>query len=57
MEFHPLVFVLIAYGIAAVIAVCVAFTVKIIAFIVRDLKTEFSGVHNIAGIYNGLNFF
>jgi len=35
MEFHPLVFVLIAYGIAAVIAVCVAFIVKIIAFIVR----------------------
>jgi hypothetical protein len=35
MEFHPLVFVLIAYGIAAVIAVCVAFIVKIIALIVR----------------------
>ena len=35
MEFHPLVFVLIAYGIAAVIAFCVAFIVKIIAFIVR----------------------
>ena len=35
MEFHPIVFVLIAYGIAAVIAVCVTFIVKIIAFIVR----------------------
>ena len=35
MEFHPIVFVLIAYGIAAVIAVCVAFVVKIIALIVR----------------------
>jgi len=35
MEFHPVVFALIAYGIAAVIAVCVAFIVKIIAFFVH----------------------
>lgn len=35
MEFHPVVFALIAYGIAAVIAVCVAFIVKVIAFFVQ----------------------
>jgi hypothetical protein len=35
MEFHPVVFALIAYGIAAVIAVCVAFIVKVIVFFVR----------------------
>ena len=45
MEFHPLVFVLIAYGIAAVIAVCVAFIVKIIALIVRrkEVATDKGG--------------
>jgi len=35
MEFHPIIFALITYGVAAVIAVCVAFIVKIIARIVR----------------------
>jgi hypothetical protein len=35
MKFNPVVFVLIAYGITAVIAVCVAFIVKIIALIVQ----------------------
>ena len=35
MELHPLVFVLLAYGIAAVIAVLVAFIVKIISFTVQ----------------------
>ena len=35
MELHPLVFVLLAYGIAAVIAVLVAFIVKIISFMVQ----------------------
>jgi len=38
MEFHPLVFALITYGIAAVIAVCVAFIIKIIALIVQRKK-------------------
>ena len=35
MELHPLVFVLLAYGIAAVIAVLVAFIVKIISSTVQ----------------------
>jgi len=35
MEFHPVIFALITYGVAAVIAVCVAFIVKIIALIVH----------------------
>ena len=35
MEFHPLVFVLLAYGIAAVIAVLVTFIVKTISFTVQ----------------------
>jgi large-conductance mechanosensitive channel len=35
MKFHPVVFVLIAYGITAVIAVCVFFIVKIISAVVR----------------------
>jgi len=35
MEFHPIIFALITYGVAAVIAVCVAFIVKIIAAIVN----------------------
>ena len=38
MEFHPWIFVLITYGVAAVIAVCVAFIVKIIAAIVQRKK-------------------
>ena len=38
MELHPVVFALLAYGIAAVIAVCVAFIVKVIAFIVQGKK-------------------
>jgi hypothetical protein len=38
MHFHPVVFALIAYGIAAVIAVCVAFIVKVIAFFVQRKK-------------------
>ncbi|MCJ7604679.1 MAG: hypothetical protein MUO19_01420 [Dehalococcoidales bacterium] len=36
--FHPVVFALITYGIAAVIAVCVTFIVKAIAFFVREKK-------------------
>jgi uncharacterized membrane protein len=35
MKFHPVVFVLIAYGITAVIAVGVYFIVKVIALAVR----------------------
>jgi|GEM_PF-1974910 len=38
MELHPLVFVLLAYGIAAVIAVCVALIVKIISYTVQRKK-------------------
>jgi hypothetical protein len=38
MEFHPLVFALIAYGVAAVIAACVAFIVRAIALIVQRKK-------------------
>ncbi len=38
MELHPLVFALLAYGIAAVIAVCVTFIVKIISFSVQRKK-------------------
>jgi hypothetical protein len=38
MEFHPWVFALIAYGLAAVIAMCMAFIVKIIAAIVQRKK-------------------
>jgi hypothetical protein len=37
-EFHPVIFALIAYGIAAVISVCVTFIVKAIAFFVREKK-------------------
>ena len=40
MELHPIVFALLAYGIAAVIAVCVAFIVKVIAFIVQRKKVS-----------------
>jgi hypothetical protein len=35
MKFHPIVFVLLAYGITALIAVFVYFIVKIISSIVR----------------------
>ena len=38
MEFHPWAFAFITYGVAAVIAVCVAFIVKIIAAIVQRKK-------------------
>ena len=37
-QFHPVVFALIAYGIAAVIAVFVTFIIKAIAFLVREKK-------------------
>ena len=36
MELHPLLFAVIAYGIAIVIALCVAFIIKIIARIIRS---------------------
>ena len=36
--FHPIIFALLAYGIAAVIAVMVTFIVKAIAFFVREKK-------------------
>jgi hypothetical protein len=35
MELHPLLFALIAYGIAIIIAFCVAVIIKLIALIVR----------------------
>lgn len=35
MELHPLLFVIMTYGITAIIALCVAFIIKIIALIVR----------------------
>jgi len=38
MELNSWVFVLIAYGVTAVIAACVAFIVKIIAFLVQRKK-------------------
>ena len=38
MELNPWVFVVIAYGITAVIATCVALIVKIIAFLVQRKK-------------------
>jgi len=38
MEFHPIVFALIAYGVAAVIAACVALIVRVIATIVQRKK-------------------
>ena len=39
IQLHPVLFVLITYGVAAVIALCVAFIVRIIAFIVQRKKT------------------
>jgi hypothetical protein len=38
MQLHPWVFALLAWVIAAVIAACVAFIVKIIAFAVQRKK-------------------
>jgi hypothetical protein len=35
MTFHPVIFALIAYGITAVIAVCVTLIVRVIALAVR----------------------
>jgi hypothetical protein len=43
MELHPLVFALLAYGIAAVIAVVVAFIVKVISFSVQRRKADGAG--------------
>jgi hypothetical protein len=38
MELHPFVFALLAYGIAAVIAVCVAVIIKVISSTVQRKK-------------------
>jgi hypothetical protein len=38
MQLNPWVFALLAYGVAAVIAACVAFIVKIIAAVVQRKK-------------------
>jgi hypothetical protein len=38
MQLHPVLFALLAYALAAVIAACVAFIVKIIAAIVQRKK-------------------
>ena len=38
MELHPIIFALLTWGIAAVIAVCVAFIIKVIAGIVHKKK-------------------
>jgi len=38
MELNPWVFVVIAYGVTAVIATCVALIVKIIAYLVQRKK-------------------
>src|SRR3972149_1560931 len=43
MKFHPLIFILIAYGITAVISVCVFFIIKAIAFFVRRKETPRAG--------------
>jgi hypothetical protein len=43
MELNPWVFVLIAYGITAVIAACVAVIVKLIAFLVQRKKVAPDG--------------
>ena len=40
MQLPPWLFVLVAYGITAVIAACVAFIVKIIALIVQRKKDD-----------------
>ncbi len=38
MEFHPVIFALITYGVAAVIAVLVALIVRVIAALVQRKK-------------------
>jgi hypothetical protein len=38
MKLHPLLFALLTYAIAAVIALCVAFIIKVIAFFVQRKK-------------------
>jgi hypothetical protein len=43
MELNSWVFVLIAYGVTAVIATCVAFIVRIIAFLVQRKKGAADG--------------
>jgi len=40
MELHPFLFALLAYGIAAVIALCVTFIVKIISYTVQRKKAS-----------------
>lgn len=40
MKFHPIIFVLIAYGITAVIALCVTLIVKVIALAVRRKEVK-----------------
>ena len=52
MELNPWVFVLITYGLTVVIAACVAFIVKVIAFLVQRKKTaadEGAGSENKGG--------
>jgi hypothetical protein len=39
MKFHPIIFALIAYGITAVVAVCVTFIVRVIALAVRPKQS------------------
>jgi hypothetical protein len=43
MELNPWVFALLAYGIAAVIAACVTFVVKIIALVVQRKRRATEG--------------
>ena len=43
MKFHPIVFVLIAYGITAVIALCVTFIVRVIALAARRKESVPAG--------------
>jgi hypothetical protein len=44
MKLHPILFALLAYGISAVIALCVAFIVRIISLTVQRKKvTEDKG--------------
>jgi len=45
MELNPWAFAFLAYGIAAVIAVCVAFIVKIISFSVQRKKSAPEGTN------------
>ena len=39
MDFHPVIFALITYGITAVIAVFVTFIVKLIVFFTREKQS------------------